>query len=122
MYDPCDSAETVPSGAYDDRRDGFGSGDCAVLSPDYRLCRGEREALYLQGASIAVELNETASEILQRCQSPCAVEDIVTHLLALYVGASPAEIERSVREFLGAALGKGWVRRLPAVGGQPPTA
>lgn len=88
--------------------------DHAVLCEQYRLhCSGASPS-YLEGPTVAVDLNETAVEILRRCQQPRPVQGIVDDVVALYVGAPPDEIERSVRDFLDAALSKGWLRRLVA--------
>ena len=94
--------------------------DRMVLCGQFCIREGIRQAGLLQGPSTCVTLNETAAEILKRCEGPCSVAHIVDDFKALYVGASTAEIERAVREFLDVAYRKGWVKRSGEGSPEPP--
>ena len=82
-----------------------------VLRRQFCLREGARQGLMLQGPAVAVELNETAAEILRRCEGRCSVGGIIGEIKAIYGGTSAEEIERAVQEFLESALRKGWVMR-----------
>jgi pyrroloquinoline quinone biosynthesis protein D len=84
--------------------------DCMVLGHRFCLREGIRESTLLQGPAVSIALNETATEILRRCEGPCSVAHIVEDLKALYVGVSNEEIEKAVRDFLESAYRKGWIR------------
>lgn len=80
------------------------------LRPGYRLRNESTESIYyLVHGSGTVWLNDTAAEIVKRCNGFATVGDIVHELQTLFVGASPAEIETSVRDFLHDACLKGWL-------------
>lgn len=80
------------------------------LRPGYRLrSEGTESIYYLVHGGGTVWLNDTAAEIVKRCNGYTTVSEIVRQLQTLFVGASPAEIESGVREFLQDACVKGWL-------------
>lgn len=80
------------------------------LRPGYRLRSESTESIYyLVHGGGTVWLNDTATEIIKRCNGFTTVSDIVRELQALFVGASPDEIETGVRDFLRDACDKGWL-------------
>lgn len=69
--------------------------------------------LYPEGI---VKLNETAAEILKRCNGEATVVDIVRDLSQQYAAGgagTDGRIEDSVRKFLEVSHAKGWIRRTP---------
>ena len=80
------------------------------LRPGYRLRSESTESIfYLVHGGGTIWLNDTAAEIVKRCNGYTTVSDIVRELQALFVGSSPTEIETGVRDFLHEACGKGWL-------------
>lgn len=80
------------------------------LRPGYRLRSESTESIYyLVHGGGTVWLNDSAAEIVKRCTGYTTVSDIVRELQVLFVGASPAEIEAGVRDFLQDACSKGWL-------------
>lgn len=80
------------------------------LRPGYRLRSESTESVYyLVHGGGTIWLNDTAAEIMKRCNGYSTVGAIVRELQALFVGASPAEIETSVRDFIQDACIKGWI-------------
>jgi pyrroloquinoline quinone biosynthesis protein D len=62
--------------------------------------------LYPEGV---VKLNQTAGEILKRCQAGRSVGQMIEELKQVFSGADD-EIARGVRSFLEIANVKGWIR------------
>ena len=80
------------------------------LRPGYRLRSESTESVfYLVHGSGTIWLNDSAAEIIKRCNGYSTVGDIVRELQALFVAASAVEIETSVRDFLHEACIKGWI-------------
>lgn len=83
--------------------------DRPQLRSGMRLQAGGCAATFEDQAGTAIEINETAIEILRRCDGSYSVEQIVGDLQALFVGESAEEIRRGVREFLEDAFRRGWI-------------
>ena len=64
---------------------------------------------WLMHAGGNILLNDTAAEILRRCDGHLSVARLVAEVQEIYVGASPDEIAQGVHAFLDLALGKGWI-------------
>lgn len=80
------------------------------LRPGYRLRSESTESVfYLVHGGGTIWLNDSAAEIIKRCNGLSTVGDIVRELQVLFVAASAAEIETSVRDFLRDACLKGWI-------------
>jgi pyrroloquinoline quinone biosynthesis protein D len=62
--------------------------------------------LYPEGV---VKLNETAGEILKRCDGQRTVAAMIDDLKALFA-EPPETVERGVRKFLEVSYAKGWIR------------
>ena len=76
----------------------------------FRLRTGDTpEARWLVGEEKTVLLNETAAEIMARCDGRRSVGVLVEELRALYLGVDETEISEAVRSFLELALNKGWI-------------
>lgn len=58
-----------------------------------------------------VTLNETATEILRRCNGEATVRQVIDDLVAYYDGSSASDIADAVFAFLEQALHKGWIDR-----------
>lgn len=56
-----------------------------------------------------VRLNETAGEILRRCNGEITVRELIDDLVVYYDGSSASDISEAVHVFLSQALIKGWV-------------
>lgn len=63
--------------------------------------------LYPEGL---IKLNESAGEILKRCDGQSSVEAIIADLQAAFPGAE-ADIDAGARAFIDVACAKGWLRR-----------
>lgn len=83
--------------------------DRPQLRPGLRLMPGEGLAMFDDRAGVAIDINETAVEILRRCDGSYSLEQIVGDLQALFVGGSADEIHQGVRQFLEDAFRRGWV-------------
>ena len=78
------------------------------LSPKARLRVDRRTGRYLLlYPERGLDLNGTAGEITRLCTGAHRMEDIVRHLTHTYPEVSPADIERSVSEFLRALAARG---------------
>jgi pyrroloquinoline quinone biosynthesis protein D len=62
--------------------------------------------LYPEGV---VKLNDTAGEILKRCDGRNSVGDLVAELKGFFAGP-PEAVEQGVRKFLEVSYAKGWIR------------
>jgi pyrroloquinoline quinone biosynthesis protein D len=89
-----------------------------VLSPADRLrlsagtsfhAGNDREVGWLTFAGHTVRLNETAVDILRRCNGEHTVAQLIAELTALYEGTDENDIAAAVQAFLQLALSKGWV-------------
>jgi pyrroloquinoline quinone biosynthesis protein D len=88
-----------------------GTGDRFSLNPMY-LFRWEETQhayvlLYPEGI---VKLNETAGEIIKRCDGRLTAADMVTELQAAYPGDNE-RVAEGVYKFLEVFRAKGWIRR-----------
>jgi pyrroloquinoline quinone biosynthesis protein D len=80
------------------------------LGGHYRLRVGETpDARCLVDGEKTVRLNETAAEIIQRCDGRHSVAAVIDEMRVLYDGAGEEEIAGAVRNFLELALNKGWI-------------
>jgi pyrroloquinoline quinone biosynthesis protein D len=81
-----------------------------VINAPYRLRWEEGEGCYVLSSSTGtVRLNESAAEILKRCDGSRSAAQLVDELKALYAGAG-GEIDAGVRRFLELARARGWIR------------
>lgn len=69
----------------------------------------DHEACWLDYSGRTVELNETAGEILLRCNGEHTITELINDLTAYYEGSSESDIASAVQDFLNYALRKGWV-------------
>jgi pyrroloquinoline quinone biosynthesis protein D len=84
--------------------------DRPVINAPYRLRWEEGKGCYVLSSSTwTVRLNESAAEILKRCDGSRSAAQLVDELKVLYAGAG-AEIDDSVRDFLALARARGWIR------------
>ncbi len=78
------------------------------LSPKVRLRFDRRTGHYLLlYPETGLELNGTATAIARLCTGEWTIDEMVDHLTRSYVDASPGEIRRAVREFLGVLADRG---------------
>lgn len=63
--------------------------------------------LYPEGV---VKLNDTAGEILKRCNGTLTVEELVQELTGLF-DQDAGKVGESVQKFLEVSHAKGWIRR-----------
>jgi pyrroloquinoline quinone biosynthesis protein D len=69
----------------------------------------DHEIGWLAYAGNTIRLNETAVDILRRCNGEYTVAQLIDELTALYEGTKEDDIASGVRAFLDLALSKGWV-------------
>ncbi len=62
--------------------------------------------LYPEGV---VKLNDTAGEILKRCDGTKTVGDLIDEMKGFFLGP-PHTVEQGVRKFLEVSYAKGWIR------------
>jgi pyrroloquinoline quinone biosynthesis protein D len=88
-----------------------GPGDRFALNPMY-LFRWEetQQAYVLLYPEGIVKLNETAGEIIKRCDGRLTAADMVTELQAAYPG-DDERVAAGVYKFLEVFRAKGWIRR-----------
>jgi pyrroloquinoline quinone biosynthesis protein D len=88
------------------------------LAADCRLCYddGRSSGWLMRGNSDDLRLNDTATEILARCNGERSVERLVSEMVELYAGTDECEIARGVRGFLDEALLRGWIDRSADLG------
>jgi pyrroloquinoline quinone biosynthesis protein D len=80
------------------------------LGAQYSLRVGEPpDGRCLVGGEKKVRLNETAAEIILRCDGRHSVATVIDELRCLYDCASDEEVSGAVRTFLELALSKGWI-------------
>lgn len=63
--------------------------------------------LYPEGV---IKLNNSAAEILKRCNGKTRIADMVEELRALFVDVGAEEMENGIYRFLEASHAKGWIR------------
>lgn len=85
--------------------------DCTPsLAPRYLLRWEESQnawvLLYPEGI---IKLNPSASEILRRCDGQRTPVQVIAELAEAFPDAGPA-LADNVNQFVGLALGKGWLR------------
>lgn len=90
---------------------GLSPQDRPVINPLY-LFRWEeaQESYVLLYPEGIVKLNETAGEILSRCDGERTVAQLTDELRELYLDAG-GEVDAGIRRFLELAYAKGWIRR-----------
>lgn len=69
----------------------------------------DHEVGWLTYAGSTVRLNETAVDILRRCNGEYTVAQLIDELTALYEATEETDIASGVHAFLDLALNKGWV-------------
>ena len=84
--------------------------DTPVLNPMF-LFRWEQtqESYVLLYPEGVVKLNDTAGEILKRCDGSHTVAGLVSELQTVFAEA-PETVEAGVRKFLEVSHAKGWIR------------
>lgn len=56
-----------------------------------------------------IRLNDSAAEILRRCNGDLSVASLVADLTDFYVGSAEAEVTSGVHAFLYLAVSRGWI-------------
>ena len=94
------------------------SADRPRLSARFRLCPddGRTSGRLIGDGDAGLNLNDTAVEILSRCNGDKNVERLVAEMIELYSGSDECEIASGVREFLDEALLRGWIDRSADLG------
>jgi pyrroloquinoline quinone biosynthesis protein D len=89
----------------------FAGRDRPVINPLF-LFRWEetQQAFVLLYPEGVVKLNDSAGEILKRCDGAHTVEELVDEI-AREFAADPVQIGNSVQKFLEVSHAKGWIRR-----------
>ncbi|HWQ37990.1 MAG TPA: pyrroloquinoline quinone biosynthesis peptide chaperone PqqD [Burkholderiales bacterium] len=89
----------------------FGAHERPVINPLF-LLRWEhtQQAYVLLYPEGVVKLNDTAGEILKRCDGRHTVGELVEEITREFA-ADPARIGESVQKFLEVSHAKGWIRR-----------
>lgn len=83
------------------------SGDMIRMAPHLRLRWEQAQSCYvLLYPEGIVQLNETAAEIMKRCEGEGSVESVMKAIQALYPGEP---VEADVRAFLEEAVDHGWL-------------
>lgn len=84
--------------------------DCPRLGANYRLRAGDTaESRWLVNGESTVLLNDTATEIMVRCDGQHSVTQLVQELQTVYQGTAEEDIVSGVQAFLEMALEKGWI-------------
>lgn len=94
------------------------SADRPRLSANFRLCMddGRSSGRLIGDGDNGLQLNDTAVEILLRCNGSKNVERLIVEMVELYSGSDECEIASGVREFLDEALLRGWIDRSADLG------
>ena len=91
------------------RSSGVAARDRPVISATYELRWDEAyRAFLLSSRDATIRLNESAAEILKRCDGAHSVATVVREVQALYAD-DHTRIESGVYVFLAVARGRGWV-------------
>jgi pyrroloquinoline quinone biosynthesis protein D len=91
----------------------FTAQDRPYINPHFQLRWDEiHQAFVLVHPDGIVSLNETASEILSRCDGERSVGDLIGEMTVLYPD-SASEVEAGVHRFLELAYANRWIRREP---------
>ena len=78
------------------------------LNPKARLRFDRRTGRHLLlYPETGLELNDTAAAIVRLCTGEWTIDDMVDQLTRTYIDASPGEIMRAAREFLGVLADRG---------------
>ena len=84
--------------------------DCPRIGREYRVRAGDTpDSRWLVHGDATVLLNDSAAEIISRCDGRHSVASLIQELGQVYVGAPEAEIADGVTAFLELALSKGWL-------------
>jgi pyrroloquinoline quinone biosynthesis protein D len=84
--------------------------DCPRVGRDYRVRSGDTpDSRWLVSGDSTVLLNDSAAEIISRCDGRHSVGRLIAELKQVYLGASEQEIAEGVQAFLELALKKGWI-------------
>lgn len=76
----------------------------------YRLRSGDTpDSRWLVDNENTIMLNETAAEIISRCDGCHSVSRLIDEVKALYSGARDDEVDGAIHSFLELALNKGWI-------------
>lgn len=84
--------------------------DCPRVGREYRVRAGDTpDSRWLVHGDATILLNDSAAEIISRCDGRHTVESLIRELGQVYVGAPEGEIADGVMAFLELALSKGWI-------------
>lgn len=84
--------------------------DCPQVGRNYRMRVGDTpDSCWLVNGESTVLLNDSAAEIISRCDGLHSVARLIQEINAVYVGASEEDIAEAVKSFLELALQKGWI-------------
>lgn len=84
--------------------------DRPVINPLFLFrWEGTQHAYVLLYPEGVVKLNDTAGEILKRCDGVHTIAELVGEVTQVFVVNGP-EVENGVREFLEVSRAKGWIR------------
>lgn len=85
---------------------------CPRLAPHYMFrWEASQDAYILLYPEGLIKLNQSAGEILKRCDGQSSVAAIIADLQASFGGVNPqADIGAGTHAFLDVACGKGWLR------------
>lgn len=88
------------------------------LAAGCRLCLDDARSsgcLY-QDNEEALSLNDSAIEILSRCNGDRNIDDLIRDIVDLYSGSNELEVASGVRAFLEEAYMRGWIDRSADLG------
>ena len=89
---------------------GVTTADRPCIGRAYRVRVGDTpDSRWLVTDCSTVLLNDSAAEIIARCDGRHSVGALIAELRQVYVGASEQDIAEAVQSFLALALNKGWV-------------
>lgn len=84
--------------------------DCPRIGREFRVRAGDTpDSRWLVHGDATVLLNDSAAEIISRCDGRHTVASLIQELGEVYVGAPESDIADGVTAFLELALSKGWV-------------
>ena len=86
------------------------SSDRPRVGRDFRVRAGDTpDSRWLVNGELTVLLNDSAAEIITRCDGCHSVDALIKELNEVYAGASAHDIAEGVQAFLALAVQKGWI-------------
>lgn len=83
---------------------------CPRLAPHYVFrWEASQDAYILLYPEGLIKLNQSAGEVLKRCDGQCSVSSIIADLQTTFPGTDAA-IAEGAQAFISVARGKGWLR------------